>query len=512
MHRVSPTVVVATLCMGLVAACGSSERAAPGGGSTSSVPATVTPVATTTPVRQLDGRPMVACTITSLSGVAATASGLCGTLTVPEDRSKPSGRTIDLRVAVIPAETDSPEPDAFVALGGGPGNAGTSFFGWLPGLFAGVHATRDIVLFDQRGTGGSNKLVLPSMPDTSGLSDQEVEVSLQTWSDEWLASIDADPRQYTTTVTADDLDAIREALGYDMIDLYGPSYGSTVAQYYIRQHGDHVRVAIMDGGTPVDVPVFENMPANSQAALELLLSRCVADAACNAALPAMPSEWSELQGALATGLETDITDPDTGQPGVATLVDIGPGLHQALLDPSTARVLPYALHLVHDGRFAEAAQAIPQTTGSGDWLAMAEIIQCSEAWARFDPAEVERLGHDSYLLDAYLGQAIGRAQRCAALPAGVIPPDDASPVVTQLPILWLAGDGDPQDPPANLASIPSQQPNARIVVMPAQQHTVGHSGCAPTVIAQFVEEGTAGSLDTACVEQAAVPGLTFTLP
>ena len=84
------------------------------------------------------------------------------------------------------------------------------------------------------------------------------------------------------------------ALGYELIDLYGPSYGATLAQNYIRQHPDHVRVAIMDGGTPLDVPVFEPMADNSQAALELLFDRCAADVACDAALPDLSTEWSEL--------------------------------------------------------------------------------------------------------------------------------------------------------------------------------------------------------------------------
>jgi pimeloyl-ACP methyl ester carboxylesterase len=197
---------------------------------------------------------------------------------------------------------------------------------------------------------------------------------------------------------------------------------------------------------------------------------------------------------------------------VATLAEIGPGLHQALLDPSTASLLPYLIHLAREGHFAEVAQAAPQATGGGEWLAMAQIIMCSEAWARFDPGEVQRLGHDSYLLFGSLAQAAQRQQICAALPSGVVPTDDAAPVITRLPILWLAGDGDPQDPPANLAAIPAQQPNARVVVMPAQQHTVGHSGCAPSVIASFVDAGTATGLDTACIENASVPGLTFKLP
>ena len=359
---------------------------------------------------------------------------------------------------------------------------------------------------------GRTRSVLPPLPDTTGLSQTEADAQLQAWSDDWLASIEADPRQYTSSVAADDLDAVREALGYELIDLYGPSYGATLAQYYIRQYPDHVRVAIMDGGTPLDVPVFERMAANSQAALELLFDRCAGDAACDAALPDLSTEWSELAPALATGIDMGMNDPDSGEPMVATLDQVAPGLHQALLDPTTVGRLPLAIHLTHAGQWAQVTQMFPESAGDGgDWLAMSEIIMCSEAWARFDPTEVERLGHDSYLLSTQLAGAAARAQRCKALPPGVVPTDDAAPVATELPILWLAGDGDPQDPPANLTAIPTQQPNARIVVMPAQQHTVGHSGCAPHVIAEFVDAGTADGLDTSCVEQAAVPGLTFML-
>lgn len=70
------------------------------------------------------------------------------------------------------------------------------------------------------------------------------------WADDALPSVDADPRFYTTTVAADDLDDVRAALGYETIDLYGTSYGGTLVQYYLRQHGQHVRVAVLDPHGP----------------------------------------------------------------------------------------------------------------------------------------------------------------------------------------------------------------------------------------------------------------------
>ena len=129
-----------------------------------------TPEAAPTPsARLLAGEPMAACMIRGEVPVRAEAPALCGTLRVPEDRSDPDGRQLGLRVAVVPAVAADPtEADPLFALAGGPGDAGTQFFAWLPAVFNDVHATRDIVLIDQRGTGGSNALTLPAMPDPTG--------------------------------------------------------------------------------------------------------------------------------------------------------------------------------------------------------------------------------------------------------------------------------------------------------------------------------------------------------
>ena len=117
--------------------------------------------ATRAPIR-LAGEPMTPCT-------AGGTSALCGTLRVPEDRSNPGGRQISLRVAVIPAVAPVPKPDPLFPIAGGPGGAATDDLGWTASIFRGIHEERDIVLVDQRGTGGSNRLVAPAGPDTSGL-------------------------------------------------------------------------------------------------------------------------------------------------------------------------------------------------------------------------------------------------------------------------------------------------------------------------------------------------------
>jgi pimeloyl-ACP methyl ester carboxylesterase len=449
--------------------------------------------------RLLAGEPMAACTIKGEYPVQAEAPALCGTLRVPENRSNPDGRQTGLRVAVVPAVATDPEPDPLFVVAGGPGDPGTQFFAWLPAVFEDIHATRDIVLIDQRGTGDSNGLELPEMPDSTGLAETDADALLSAWADDALASIDGDPRFYTTTVAADDLDDVRAALGYETIDLYATSYGGTLAQYYLRQHGEHVRVAVLDGSTPVDVPVLERMAASSQAALDLLFQRCAADTACHEAFPRLADEWAALMDRLATPLT--IVDPESGAEAVIDRVMLADAIHTALLTESTAAKIPLAIHRAHENQWIEAAQVISAPPSGGPTLLMADEIFCSETWARFNPAEVARQGAGSYALPRELAKAEERAARCRYLPQGVVPADDAAAVRTDTPVLWLVGDGDPQDPPANLAMVPAQEPNSRIVVMPAQQHVIGHLGCMPSVIAAFVEAGRVDQLDTSCVAQ-----------
>ena len=142
---------------------------------------------------------------------------------------------------------------------------------------------------------------------------------------------------------------------------------------------------------------------------------------------------------------------------------------------------------------------------------MADEIFCSESWAWFNPTEAVKLGAGSYLLTRQLADAEARAAICPYLPKGTVPSNDAEPVRTDKPVLWIVGDGDPQDPPANLQEVPSQQPKSRIVVMPAQEHVVGHLGCMPSLIAEFLEAGSVDQLDTSCVAAVPTPPLTFRL-
>ena len=117
-------------------------------------------------------------------------------LTVYEDRAAGSGRQIDLHIAVIPALSRSPAPDPLFFLTCGPGQAATESYLFLAPAFDKINQSRDIVLLDQRGTGGSHPLQCPLLDDAHVTDDQQ----LTAWVTACRDSLDADLKLYTTVI------------------------------------------------------------------------------------------------------------------------------------------------------------------------------------------------------------------------------------------------------------------------------------------------------------------------
>jgi pimeloyl-ACP methyl ester carboxylesterase len=178
---------------------------------------------------------------------------LCGTLPVPLDRRNPDGRTIGLHVEVFPHTGAQPEPGGAVFITeGGPGFSVSldAKYGYAFFLLPEVAETRDLVFVDQRGVGLSDAIVCPDLqaggPTTEALTachDQLGDTA----------------NLYSTTDVADDLEDLRQALGYGKIDVVGGSYAGNDAITYAVRHTDNVR-SIAVGSPAVDVEGANRFP------------------------------------------------------------------------------------------------------------------------------------------------------------------------------------------------------------------------------------------------------------
>ncbi len=433
----------------------------------------------------------------------ANRDALCGQLPVYENRLSQSGRIINLNIAVLKASSANPQPDPVFFLAGGPGEAATESTGNIEFLLWLVKGQRDIVLVDQRGTGGSHKVLVPPSPDFSGLSNDELEAQLAVWIDQTLNELDMDPRYYTTSVAMDDLDAVRQALGYEEINLFGTSYGATAAQYYLRQHEEHVRTAVLLMGSLLDIPVFEREAGHAQRTLELAFKQCEADAACHASYPNLRAEFAALLDQLD---QQPVEVAVEGGTAILTRDYFAAKVEWLTRDTRRIAFLPFWIHQAYEKNdWKEFAEAGNHDIGSE---VMSYSIRCSEKWAAFAPAKVAQEDKDSYLFGWSVSQANRIALICKYLPHGETPEGSSLQPPSQKPVLLFNGEWDILDPPDNVAGAQELYPNSLSLGIPWQSHENSDSSvatCLEIIVRNFIENASTDGLDTTCLTRLKPP-------
>jgi pimeloyl-ACP methyl ester carboxylesterase len=171
----------------------------------------------------------------------------CGSVTVPLDRVNPSAGTIDIAYELLPrTDTARPAAGTIVPNPGGPGQTTIANAGLYLQALAPLRRDRDLLLIDPRGTGQSGALSCPSLATHDPLSLDLGSI--------WTicgADLRAHVGLYGSAAVADDIDAVRAALGLDKLDLWGDSYGTFLMPVYAARHPERVRSIVLDGAFPI---------------------------------------------------------------------------------------------------------------------------------------------------------------------------------------------------------------------------------------------------------------------
>ncbi|MDE2090278.1 MAG: alpha/beta hydrolase [Gammaproteobacteria bacterium] len=426
----------------------------------------------------------------------------CTSLTVPEDRADPNGKKIQLHIAVLRARAGKPAPDPLFFIAGGPGQAATQAYLEEAPAFERIRQNRDIVLVDQRGTGQSNPLNCPSTPDSNNNpSPDEIARQVQVC----LKQLPGDPRFYTTSEAVKDLNAVRQALGYNSIDLYGISYGTRVALEYLREFPQHTRSVVLDGVVPADWDVGADVSLDAQQALEGIFARCAQDAACHKAFPDLSVNLRRLQQTLEQHPQTvKLRDPLTGAPLTRTLhwSDVAGAVRFMSYASETAALVPLLVQqaaVQHDyvPLMANALFFTNQING-GIAMGMNAAVLCTEdvPFYKNDAATRKEMA-ETYVGATPVTQLV---EVCTYWPRGVMPEDFKQPVVSDKPVLLLSGEDDPITPPSNAAHAARTLGNSLSIVVPGQGHGNAFRGCLPKLMAEFVQRAAVNGLDIACVK------------
>ena len=248
----------------------------------------------------------------------------CGLLTVPENYDAPQGRPVEITYIVLHSHNPLPQPDPVVHLVGGPGGSAVGSLDYRADIFDTLRRSRDIVLFDQRGTQYSSRLdcdpyfqvltaQLDGDPELAALFEEraaqedislslmQTKIAMSTCA-RGLARLGVDLSQYNSVNNVRDITALVGALGYERFNLYGISYGTRLALTMMRDgpYGPAasgpvtLRSVVLDSSYPVHINNYENTTNLNEEVILQLFEDCAGDPVCQADYPDLENRFAAL--------------------------------------------------------------------------------------------------------------------------------------------------------------------------------------------------------------------------
>ncbi|GLQ93925.1 alpha/beta fold hydrolase [Dyella acidisoli] len=438
-------------------------------------------------------------------GSGARAQAWCTTFDVPENRDDPHSRRIGLNLAIARSDAQVPAPDMATLLAGGPGEAATEGWVILAPAFAEVRKHHDVLLLDQRGTGHSNPLSCKNAEEASS-EDNAFTLDLDKVRKSVTACLDevrqkADPRYYTTTIAAQDLEDVRKALGSPQLDLIGVSYGTRMAQQYLKRYPDSVRSVVLDSVVPNQLVLGQDFARDLDDALKKNFANCTAVPACKQRFGDSMQTLYQLRDALrANPHKVSFRDPETYETVERPLSEfsLASVVRMFAYQPETAALLPLSINAAAHGDVGPLLGQAKILNGdlSGDMNnGMSMSVICSEDADLLQPQPQDQntmLGN--HLVDALKAQ-------CGVWPHGTRPTDFHAPLKSDKPILLLSGEFDPVTPPRYGEQILPGLTDGRQLIFKGQGHSLLSRGCMPQLLGKFIDKPDPKLLDARCLDK-----------
>lgn len=454
----------------------------------------------------------------------------CGVVGVPETREEPSGGLVRLSVAIYQSHSSTPAEDPVIFLNGGPGSGAVDF---LPQVYAEfvlpLLASRDVVVFDQRGTGFSEPNL--DCPEFSQAIREDLEkvFGLERQAEEYsealrrcrtrLVNQGVDVAAYTSAENATDVRDLIQVLGYEQANLYGASYGTRLALTVMRDHPEVVRSVVLDGVEPVEVLLFNDHGARMERLLQELFAGCAADRACRAAYPNLEESYAATVARLDEE-PAEIWTKSIGHKSYHMRIDGGwvdGALFNGAYQTEMIRYFPYMLEQTYDGDYELLSWMLGGVgREAGLSIGMYFSVNCHEEVFATTPEElaadvaaypdVERFSRRSIY-----GRPETLFALCEVWGAAPFDPQEGMAVQSDIPALILVGEYDPITPPGYARQVAERLSAGYLYEFPGHGHVVGiwQSSCAGEMVRAFLEDPSTEP-DAGCVAE--MDGPDFFIP
>ncbi len=432
---------------------------------------------------------------------------ICSEVVVPLDRTGVVPGTVALHVEVVPA-IGTPRGAMFL-IAGGPGQGSAHVFGLdsegTVGLFRFLFPGYTLVAYDDRGTGTSGLLDCPSVQAAITADQQRAAATA-------CATAIGPPRDfYSTAQHAEDLEAVRQAIGFDKVGLFGVSYGTKLAMAYALAHPDHVDRLILDSVLPPEAP--DPYSANVMRDMPGTLTAFCSDGSCKAATSNYAGDVVAVANTLAAKPVTGKVLLPSGKTVSKTLDGLGflATVLDSDLNPGLAAELPAVTHAARNGNtqpllrlafLRDAGSVTPSIDLSGGLYAATVCHDGPFPWSPDTApsarqailnAAVAALPAGTFGPFGSWAYRFGNADFCVGWPTPAGGAALGTGPLPNVPMLAISGGYDMRTPTEGAASVVSRFPQGRLLVVPGVGHstvTADPSGCAIQSLRLWMTGGT----------------------
>jgi pimeloyl-ACP methyl ester carboxylesterase len=429
----------------------------------------------------------------------------CAIVKVPLDRTGRVTGVVPLHVFRVKARRPSPPGTpmrAVVGLAGGPGQSALPLVADFYATISSALATRDLLVFDQRGTGLSGLLRCRSL-ERRPIGDHIAAVR------DCATALGPARAFYRTRDSADDIEAVRVAAGAETVVPYGTSYGTKVGLSYAQRYPQHTEALVLDSLVDLDAP--DPFYRDTFAAIPRVLRELCDEAACSGITADPVGDLGALVKRLASGpLAGKVVGGDGkrrarrfGRTAMFSILlegDFNPGLRadfpaavRAALAGDAAPMLRLANRAQVNEYFPDAPDVFSpalyaSTTCEDGPLPWDPALSFGDRWQTVfsQAAAIPETAIAPF--DRALARANDTLRLCAPWPAsGPLAPAEGGPL-PDVPTLILGGATDLRTPIENDAALAARLPKASTLTIPNVGHSVldsDLSGCADDATRAF---------------------------
>ncbi len=439
--------------------------------------------------RQVDGK-LIYQRLSPCGNGGYDSTILCGQFAVFENTRTRVGRKINLNVVVIPAMHERDKAPIFF-FEGGPGigvTTGGSFYADSINYYRIEH---DIVLVDVRGTGNSNPLHCRQLQYKKNIQEHLDVMYPEQSVKECYDSLSklADLTQYTTTNMANDIEEIRKWLGYNKISLFGLSFGTRLAQVYMKMFPGSVESCVLQSPTTTysKLPLYHAQYAEES--LEKLFDDCGKDSLCNASFTQIKREFVSL---MTKGKEKPFEYKFKQSNGEIQNITIHwysfeTKIRGLMYSPNGLRRIPFIIHQSYLENWLPFISLFPTKNSYDDFIAegLYLCVTCTEDVPFISNKEVDSLTTGTFMGDYRVEQQIAA---CNNWTKGTVPHDYFMPLQSTIPTLVVSGYFDPVTPPSMAKQIVKTLPNSFLITIPTMSHVfegLSNPECFDKIVVDF---------------------------